>query len=52
MLKSLVAIVEAASDNCTLNAYAPSAVGVPDIWPVDAFRARPGGRLPDIMDHV
>lgn len=28
------------------------AVGVPEMTPVEAFSVRPGGRLPDVIDHV
>jgi hypothetical protein len=30
----------------------PLAVGVPEIRPVDVFRLRPAGRLPETKDHV
>jgi len=44
------AVLEPLSVTVTVNGYVPSAVGVPEITPVPAFKLRPAGRLPD--DHV
>lgn len=38
--------------NCTVKLKVPSAVGVPDKAPVDAFNVSPGGREPDVILHV
>lgn len=38
--------------NCTVKLKVPTAVGVPDKAPVDAFNVSPGGREPDVILHV
>jgi hypothetical protein len=42
----------AESTICGVNEKIPGAVGVPLIWPDVVFRRRPGGKLPEIFDHV
>lgn len=34
------------SVTCNVNLYSPDPVGVPEIWPVEEFSAKPGGKLP------
>ena len=36
----------------TLKLYVPVIVGVPEISPEEAFKSKPGGRLPLAIDHV
>jgi hypothetical protein len=36
----------------TVKLKAPKTVGVPEIVPVDAFKFRPGGSEPELMDHM
>ena len=40
------------SATCTVNGYVPAVVGVPLIPPVPAFRAKPGGSDPDVIENV
>ena len=47
-----VVISPSASLTCTVNAELPSAVGVPDRTPVEAFSVIPAGRRPALTDHV
>ena len=48
ILNALVAVLVAASVTCTENDAVPEVVGVPEITPVDATRARPAGRVPEL----
>ncbi len=41
--------IEGGLDTCTVNVYEPAVVGTPLITPVELFRLRPGGKLPDGM---
>src|SRR4249919_993849 len=36
----------------TWNVYSPAVVGVPEMRPVEASRARLGGSVPELIDHV
>jgi hypothetical protein len=37
---------------CTVKLRAPTTVGVPEIVPVEEFNVRPGGSVPELIDHV
>ena len=52
ILRSLVAVVRLASFICTVKVLAPTVVGVPEMTPVEAARARPAGRVPEAIDQV
>jgi hypothetical protein len=43
---------ELASVTAAVKVAVPLAVGVPAIKPVDVFRLRPAGRLPETKDQV
>lgn len=43
---------EPASATAAVKVAVPLAVGVPEIRPVDVFRLRPAGRLPETKDQV
>jgi hypothetical protein len=43
---------EAASATAAVKVAVPLAVGVPEIRPVDVFRLRPAGSLPEMKDQV
>ena len=53
MLKLLEAVSAGllASVTCTVNVFAPAAVGVPLMSPDDAFSASPTGKVPDVTDQ-
>jgi hypothetical protein len=40
------------SATATVKDAVPTAVGVPEIKPVDVFRLSPAGRLPEMKDQV
>jgi hypothetical protein len=40
------------STTATVKDAVPTAVGVPEIRPVDVFRLTPAGRLPEMKDQV
>ena len=44
--------VPAVLDAVTVNGYAPPAVGVPEIVPLDASSVSPGGRAPVVTANV
>ena len=48
----LVAVAELASVTCTVKVDVPLVVGVPDMTPVEGFRAKPAGRVPEETDQV
>lgn len=43
---------ELESFTCTVTGNIPSAVGVPLIWPLEAFNESPDGKEPDVIDQV
>src|SRR5579872_3208512 len=52
MVRSFSAVCEAVSLTWTVNVKAPTLVGVPLRAPVVAFRDRPAGKAPVVIDHV
>ena len=51
MIKSNVALAMVFAA-LIVNLNVPSTIGVPEITPVDAFKLKPVGRLPLIIDQV
>lgn len=54
MLRFAVAVCAGELESVTLavKLKEPVLVGVPEIWPVLAFRLSPFGRLPELMENV
>jgi hypothetical protein len=52
MLKAAVAALELTSVTLTVKLLVPLLDGVPVMAPLLAFKLRPAGRLPTVMDHV
>ena len=46
------AVWDAPSPNVRVNENGPTAAGVPAIEPVDEFRFKPGGRVPELIEYV
>ena len=42
----------AESTTFTVNDHVPRLVGVPEMTPVDGLTIRPGGNLPEAIDHA
>ncbi len=51
-VKFAVAVAAPLSETCTVIGNEPDAVGVPEITPVDAFKVKPAGSEPVVIDHV
>ena len=49
ILSALVAVCALLSLTCAVKLLVPVAVGVPEIAPLEAFRDRPAGRVPEIV---
>jgi hypothetical protein len=54
MLNGFVAVcaVQLVSFTCTVKVNVPCADGVPLICPFDGSRLKPGGRTPELIDHM
>ena len=52
MLRLLVAVLLLTSCTVIVKLLVPEAVGVPVMAPLEAFRLRPAGRLPLVIDQV
>jgi hypothetical protein len=52
MLVGSVAALLRLSTICTEKLNVPDVVGVPDMMPVEAAKARPGGKLPALTDQT
>lgn len=52
MLNCVLDVCPFASVTIIVNRFVPDAVGVPLIAPVDEFSCSPGGKAPDVIDHV
>ena len=37
---------------CTVKLTVPITVGLPEMVPVEEFKLRPGGSVPELIDHV
>ena len=48
----LVVLTDALSETRTVKVEFPTADGVPPIAPLEGFRVSPGGRDPEVKDHV
>jgi len=49
---AVCAVGEEESLTCTVKDEEPACVGVPPIWPVDAFRLSPVGKDPELIDQL
>ena len=49
---ALLAVAPFASVTCTVKLLVPAAVGVPLITPIDVFRLKPAGSVPESIPHV
>ncbi len=52
MASALLAVAPLASVACTVKLLVPEVVGTPLISPVDPFRLKPAGSVPERMPHV
>ena len=52
MEQGTLAVPATESVTLMVNGYDPRTVGVPLTTPVDVFRLRPGGKLPEVRENV